>query len=1392
METPEDVNFSKPLPQASSNPTTSRRPPPPSTGAWIWKPTGSSSAAKARPSTSAGSAAQKAEAGFIQQDVQNAASKPVKMKKSMPAAEGSHLAQATKTTPSLRNQGTSQVQDSIMVFDPATRTFQAKPREKPAEPEPRSPTTPQVASTNLKPGTFDPSTRTIVPIKPQTSRTASGESVSSDAATGIKMKKQRPSLGPGDTSPEPPPKNPARYSPSSSPSPSRGGGYTMLHKQPSMVREDPEGEEKATAGEDVVQSKQDYIQTSAGPAKKYTAPKSAHQRAVSLDVPRPSVESGNRGRHVSMSPSRSAHFSPSPVMEFTRHEPPLRSVSPAKSAMKHVSSPASSIRKSSPMVPAQSSDVSDTTSVASQEGVLPKKKKKSVRVSFDDKAEEVEAASVAVQSNSLARERSPAVEDEMEDLMKPRPALPSFGSIRKTSGRQEPEVGEKVTEVPPERQEQSSDHAVGGILATNHADKADADAPLPPEVTSREVAGYASDESEEDFKPETTSTPAKVADTDANVEDTSAMAPINRDFASDTSGGLMPHNNDDGHVPEISLHPPTPGEDAERNTEGKVPPRSSYDFDVPGSSADSDHKTVSASPNPSTESSSAMPNHSEAVAVPTEVVAAPPVAVHQEAVPAAPAVVYQESEPEVPLEIPEVPLDIIDEDSDDSAAFSDAAEDPSQLDEGVFASLNAILESPVANSAEKVKAIATPEGSDSPLAKKTVVKDEQAIKDWTAATAYWAQLSKQQRDQIEREALSSDDEARPQPAAEPKPKKRISKPQYIAAGDEPQDEAPVQSRGAAAVGSTTAMPKTLRAKPGPTPAPSPAPAAPTDRVAMRRSLRDSSGGGGMASSMRSGPPSQRPQSQGNAPSRPVSGSGPSTSAAGDAMRRRAGSNDMRMPQEPARPNMERKRSSQQSLTGATVPPPGHYTAQMQKQYSRDDSDSESSFKKKRRTSTVDGAGRYTMKRSMRGGPGEQVAVDQRPSSPSPVRSRGGGGFGMRSLSPSGSMFSDSGRGQKLRGSLRSGSVGPPEPKRATLRGAQPAGKAGRSSSARPASTSGAAGRGSAFRSRFSRDSDEEDEPKSKKSSSFFKSRFADSDDDEPSSPRHIPADLTPVRGIPRRKGQYDGDSTDLSDEEFDDPRKASRKRNKQNKPGVPNSADIENAMAAARRNLGMVETDGAPHEANQGSALSKGSLRKPAVEQAEPQSPTNVQQDANIDAATPPKRRGFMGSILRRNRNSQMSIQQLPPGSPTTSSQVPPTPQIPASYANPPSSFGGKLVRRGSQQPSIRRGDSYMSNITAPTSGGPAEQEHDWPMPNGNRPATSDGPPNPEAIKLARTMRGPAGMNARPKSSRVGFAAGSKEDDGDVAAAQQQQIYSSKTGRKKRFPMLRKAFGLHD
>ncbi|KAF2862053.1 hypothetical protein K470DRAFT_22005 [Piedraia hortae CBS 480.64] len=164
---------------------------------------------------------------------------------------------------------------------------------------------------------------------------------------------------------------------SSRPSPTRTA--PLLHKQPSVVHESREENAKEPTK---------LLQASAAPTRASVA----RQRAESLEIP-PSF--AHRGRQSTPSPARSAHFSPTPVVEPHRHVPPPRDVSPVKSAMKRSTSSAGRREY-------------DSMSMTSQDSFASKKRP--ARVSFDERSEEP---------------------GTLPEFMTPRPALPLFGSVQR-------------------------------------------------------------------------------------------------------------------------------------------------------------------------------------------------------------------------------------------------------------------------------------------------------------------------------------------------------------------------------------------------------------------------------------------------------------------------------------------------------------------------------------------------------------------------------------------------------------------------------------------------------------------------------------------------------------------------------------------------------------------------------------------------------------------------------------------------------------------------------------------------------------------------------------------------------------------------------------------------
>ncbi|KAK3719967.1 hypothetical protein LTR37_004090 [Vermiconidia calcicola] len=1379
-------NFSRPM-SPSQSPVTEAPPKKYTHKSDSWFTGPATTSTPARPMTSDGLPPSIIPASTM--DVPLAASKPVK-KNRISSSQGSHLARAnsTQSRASTSTVDTSyEAADSVMVYDPNTRTFTQKRRE-----QPQQPPSPQDSKSAL---VYDPNTRSVVPSA-EARRGESGNILTArqpEVAPPPTQTARRPRQVPAplNTQPAPPPKNPARQS-QVSPSPTSPRATGFLQKYPSLVREDPEAEQEAELASPVSNNRKDVrktVQTYITPAKAYTAPTTTHKRSASLDVPRPEG-SGARGRNTSISPQRSAHFSQTPILQSGRHVPPPRDVSPAKSALKH--SPASSERGNSPMArfsplwttAGPPSETSDETH--SQDGLGSVRKKKSVRVSFDERAQEIAPVNAQSTPQTVA-----ATEDEEDDgMMKPRPALPSFGSIRKN--RVQPEMAEKVTEMPPERHEPSSDRAIGGILRNRLE-------PSPPEVTSREGTSYVSDDSSDAEVPAVASaaTP-KPAEVGAVNE---AAEPRVKDFAEASSMEQDVENTagENLNVPGISLQPPTPGledeskrdpmehqeEQKEENFEARPEARKSLELVMPGGwteEVESEDKAGSTPDQPVVEPSPQTPE---------------PTTVDRRASTEDSAA----TQTVTPLSIPPLQsspqmLSDISEDSDDSAEFSDAMEDASDFEDGGFASLDAIVKSPTVSPSPAEPRAKMPAAAESPTPKPTPTPAEGTDKstskpsDWGEATTYWSKLTRERREQLEREHFSSDDEGPPATATalakKPRPKKSPATgapTAVVTSTGAPKQTAPWKQSAPSTqqVSTTPSMRKSMREQSGP-----------VATISGGRSMR--SGGSTMSTDSRQGASTARPQSEyiesrgalQKKSLRPASSTGlPSSSTGPSGPSARPQSSSGPTAQETSYPALATKRASLQKRQD-----PPQASSRVQREISHD-SDSESSFRKKRRgSSSMDTQGRYSMKRSMRAGSIDSTSAPiQRPTSPSNA-----GRFSIRSLSPTGSFW-----GRKKGEPLRPSSIdaGP----RTTMRGPPAARERGSRlpTSSKPTVTTAPTSK-SRFKSRFA-DSDDEDEDA--RPTRSFRSRFADSDDDEP-------APLRPVRGIPRQQGRDDGDSTDLSDEDDDPPRNASGKREKMALPMVPDPSDVEKAMAAAKRNLGM--TDGVVRENNEGDTLRKGTLRAQPQDQ---QGTTPSSPSTTAIAPTERKKKGFMGSILRRNRNSSSAVPQTGQAG---QAQVPASPILatPSSTqgekqeapSNPSTPTRGKLVRKRSDQPTMRRGDSYLSTAPAASSNtsSPAarKEPENWPLPpaipetdgasQSDRPNTSDGV-SPEVIKLAHTMR--PDLAPRSKSgqqlntgNRVRIQAG--EEGSEPGERSPKDIYSRRTGKKKKFSMLRRAFGIDD
>lgn len=255
------------------------------------------------------------------------------------------------------------------------------------------------------------------------------------------------------------------------PAPSR----PVMAKRPSTVREDYHGEERAEAGTGNID------RASVGEQNRSRGPVTPEPQIIKspptperLSLPSPLNQIGSpasnrsvelerepvkqsRARQPSASPGRSARFSTqlSVVGTGEIRNPPPRSVSPVKSAMKYSSQGSlSPDRVRTIFRPAPPpSELSDGTSVGSDEGY--RVRRKPAKVSFDDEAEIVGVAASPPTSPEdmfppesppgrpkskttffgLGKKKPTALDnavgnDEFDEVLKPRPALPSFGSIR--------------------------------------------------------------------------------------------------------------------------------------------------------------------------------------------------------------------------------------------------------------------------------------------------------------------------------------------------------------------------------------------------------------------------------------------------------------------------------------------------------------------------------------------------------------------------------------------------------------------------------------------------------------------------------------------------------------------------------------------------------------------------------------------------------------------------------------------------------------------------------------------------------------------------------------------------------------------------------------------------
>lgn len=790
-----------------------------------------------------------------------------------------------------------------------------------------------------------------------------------------------------------------------------------------------------------------------------------------------------------LSPARAAHFSAQLVIQtpdVMKHQPPARSVSPAKSALKH--SPSS--RGPSPMgaLPGSwnarngraASEASDTTSAVSDDGTRFGSKKKTVKVSFDDDSVVVgRAASPPTSPDSPilmspqdkravggwpvasrnGREDLPAPNANTNSVMQPTPTLPSFGSIREKHNSSpaqyvRPKTVQDTSDSMPVRIESSTDQIIGRIFAQDLDRKGHSSTtttPLtdnnssPSEVTSAKGIDYQSD-SEDDS---------------TLILDNASLEASNRRF---------PGSNSNRPVPSIEILPATPGvEDRNEVQNGWL--------SMPGgfpSSTDSLHDDQ-------TSATSLLEHHP----TPAQVgIAEPePKAIafkHEAGVPAVGHVAEV-----LRTQIHSQAAD--DSEDNNSSIYSDAAEDLSDLEGDGFGSINAIVESPARPEASVSKLNSTPgAGTESSDQRSTNLnqtrpgllrRNESELSEpgseegWDRAQEYWSGLSEVRKEQLERAASPGAlDQSRKQ--TKPAVTGKKSQPKKISPGKPAQS--PIQEH--------PPLPpwpdKQYRKEMGKL--------SPPKGSAMKRNSQSEGSQAPVTLARNSvqSPDAPQPRAALRKKTRPAS-----AVTMGDYDIPRTGTAISHNRAASAGPTPKHLTTVPTSQSGDKSAFP------KLRRIKSNDSDSSSSFKKSRPRGTD--SGQYTMKRSMRGG-----SPDGRPQSMQGNRNSSLNG---RSLSPSGpnARRPFSSAGPSMRTSLR-GSVDTDVESRTKSPSRFGFGKASKPKSKKD--------KNSRLSSRFADSSDEEDTRRVRSS------RFLDSSDDE---------DMTPVRGIPRRIDE--GDSTELED-----------------------------------------------------------------------------------------------------------------------------------------------------------------------------------------------------------------------------------------------------------------------
>lgn len=353
---------------------------------------------------------------------------------------------------------------------------------------------------------------------------------------------------------------------------------TTLEQWPSKVVKEREAENDAAV----------HSSPAREPDNRLASP-SPIERVEAPSTPQPSPKAGQESppqQHAHLresgSPGRSARFAKWLSVSASGdqvHHPPPRSVSPVKSALKQPRGNSLSPDRHAGMVGRAvhpPSEISDGTSVASDEGSRNAAKRKPVKVSFDDEAEVVGvAASPPTSPEEFVAESAPsksksrmswlglgrkkhsefvAGDDDFDQVMKPRPELPSFGSVRgnRDGGQRPPIPNFSDTESTASSEEEDS--AAPGVAISENLAHVDLPSHAPNEELSQAHGAKSLDESSASRAPPASEPKRSEKQSDDPGIDDAAVGGLTEHWP---SAGLDP----DPNVPAISVQPATPSAD---------------------------------------------------------------------------------------------------------------------------------------------------------------------------------------------------------------------------------------------------------------------------------------------------------------------------------------------------------------------------------------------------------------------------------------------------------------------------------------------------------------------------------------------------------------------------------------------------------------------------------------------------------------------------------------------------------------------------------------------------------------------------------------------------------------------------------------------------------------